>query len=418
MKVLIATPELTGPGGVQSYVLTIAPHLERLGHEVTLYCEAEGALGSRARERGLRVVCGPQALPAEADAVYSQTTPLALLMAELYPRAARLLAVHSGDLDLHLPVGLDGVVSAAVVFHDAAGRRVRAMANPPPVVRLRQPIEYAVMTSAAEPRPRPEAVLALGNHLTGAARAALIAVCQQEGLRWQQVGIADRPELDPLPAIARADIVVGQGRSTLDAMAAGRPAWVSGPNGGDGWVTESSYALLEADGFRGYATGAAAGAEAFRRGLDSYDPAMGASGRSLILAHHSPHEHVVALVELIGELPVAPAPDAPLRELAQLVRIAYIHQSNSTLVRRSLEQLVMTHRAEIEQISRLRAGEIEALAAANCELAELSAELDRERARHAAELQVLEERLDAISGTRRWQAMNRLLHPLDKIRRR
>lgn len=418
MRILIATPELTGPGGVQSYVLTIAPHLERLGHDVTIYCEAGGALANLARERGLRVVADPEALPAGVDAVYSQTMPLALLMAERYPRAARLLAVHSADLDLHLPVGLDGVVSAAVVLNDAAGRRVRAMANPPPVVRLRQPIEYAVMTSLAAPRPRPEVVLALGNHLTGAPRAALMAVCEQQGLRWQQVGIADQPELDPLPAIARADIVIGQGRSTLDAMATGRPAWVSGPNGGDGWVTESSYDRLEADGFRGYATGAGAGAEGFRRGLESYDPALGAIGRSLILAHHSPHEHVVALVGLIGEIPIVPPPDAPLREMAQLVRIAYIHQSNSVVVRRSIEQLVLTHRSEIATISELRAAEIEQLAAARSELDDTRAQLDRERARHAADLRMLEDRLAAISGTRRWRLMNRLMRPFDRIRSR
>ena len=419
MRILIATPELAGPGGVQSYVMTIAPHLERLGHEVTTYCRLEGAMAGEARERGLQVVCGEQALPSQIDVVYSQTAPLALRMAELYPHAARVIAVHSGSLDLHLPIGLEGVVSKAVVFNDATAERVRAMANPPPVVRLRQPIEYTLLTSAASPRPHPGTVLALGNSLGGVRRSTLIALCEQLGLSWQEVGIMGTPLIDPLPAIARADIVIGMGRSILDAMSCGRPSWVYGPGGGDGWVTEDSYARLEADGFRGFATGSAPDAAAFRRGLEDYDPEMGVVARSLVIAHHSPYDHATALVGLFTGTAVEPPPDAPLREMAQLIRIAYQHQAQNVVIRRELETLALTHRDEVEQLLAAHRAEIEQHWSPRATEAEaLLAEHRVVQARHDAEVQRLVSKLELLTGTRRWRAMNSLLRPLDRLRGR
>jgi hypothetical protein len=51
-----------------------------------------------------------------------------------------------------------------------------------------------------------------------------------------------------------ADIVVGVGRSAIEAMSCGRAVWVYRGSAGDGWVTPETCAAIEADGFRGRAT--------------------------------------------------------------------------------------------------------------------------------------------------------------------
>ena len=56
---------------------------------------------------------------------------------------------------------------------------------------------------------------------------------------------------DPRPALFGAEIVIGYGRSILEAMACGRAAYVYDWNGGEGWMTAESYPEIEADGISG-----------------------------------------------------------------------------------------------------------------------------------------------------------------------
>src|SRR5215207_8638365 len=117
------------------------------------------------------------------------------------------------------------------------------------------------------------------------------------------------------------DFVLGRGLRILEAMASGRAAYVYGEEGGDGWVTPARYELLEADGFSGRAEASATDFERLRRDLEAYDPAMGFSNRELALAH-SARDHAQELVRIFDALASRRDPvDAPLRELARLVRI-------------------------------------------------------------------------------------------------
>nr|MDQ2981667.1 hypothetical protein [Actinomycetota bacterium] len=96
---------------------------------------------------------------------------------------------------------------------------------------------------------------------------------------------------------------------------------VYGGDGGDGWVTGERYELLEAGGFSGRAEPTATDFESLRRDLDAYDPAMGPANRELALAH-SARTHAQELVGIFDALAPRRDPvDAPLRELARLVRV-------------------------------------------------------------------------------------------------
>src|SRR5581483_8968415 len=231
LDIVLAVLELDQPGGVQTYALTVAPHLERLGHHVTVYTQVPGGMADLARSRGLRVCGAESELPGRTDAVISNDAPSALVMAELFPDAVRGLILHSSEIDLVLPPSHSGVVEFAVAMNGLAQRRAEAFALAPPVSRLRQPIDIAHFYPAGPVRERPEKVLLLGNYLRGRDREQIATACERAGLAWRQVGAHAAFDLDPLPALLEADIVVAQGRCALEAMACGRAVWLFGQSG-------------------------------------------------------------------------------------------------------------------------------------------------------------------------------------------
>jgi hypothetical protein len=412
MDIVVAAMALDRPGGVQSYVLAIAPHLERLGHEVTLYAPDTGPIADLARERGLRVSAGEHELPAGCDAVLSNDAPSAYDMAERYPHAVRGLIVHSADLDVHLPPRHEAVVSFAVALNGVVERRLAATADATPVTRLRQPIDIAHFYPATPPRERAGHVLLLGNRLEGPARETLGRICERAGLTWRQAGSTGVIALDPLPAILDADIVVGQGRSALDAMACGRAAWIFGPAAGDGWVTSETYERFEDDGFRGRATPAVVEAESFERALVQYAPRMGRVNRRLATLNHSPYDHAVALAGLLMRGEARTPPPAPLREMARLVRTQFDAQTRVAAIASELTHRVADLTAHVAELTERVAERTERVA----ERTERVAELEAERAELIEAYEWHRRRWQELVGTRRWQAARLVAWPLDRAR--
>jgi hypothetical protein len=420
VELLLATQRLAGPGGVQTYMLTVAPHLERLGHQVTLHAEELGTMAEVAREHGLRVARDDE-LPERCDALLAQDGATLLALAGRYPDAVRAIVVHGAEYDLHLPAGIDGLAALAIVMNSVIERRMRATAHPPPLVRLRQPIDTQRFRPLGVVRERPERVLMLGNYLSDRERDALAQACDEAGLEWRQAGLHGELLADPVQAISDADIVVGQGRSLLEAMACGRAAWLYGPGAGDGWVTPANYAAIEGDGFRGRALAEHHDAGSFARAIAEYDVAMGEQNRGLVMLHHTGYAHAVELVEaLAGGVPERPPADAPLRELERLVRTQHDAQVRTGELARRLrvvndayEALHEKHDAlwrERDELRDLRVGDHRE-AVARIERA------DRELAECREWNAELERRIAAITGSRRWRALALAARPLEAVRR-
>ena len=54
MRIVLATEALTAVGGTETYVVTVAEHLMRLGHDVRVYAPHLGEMAELARERRCR----------------------------------------------------------------------------------------------------------------------------------------------------------------------------------------------------------------------------------------------------------------------------------------------------------------------------------------------------------------------------
>jgi hypothetical protein len=323
MRILLANQPWDAFGGSETYLLTIAPHLQRLGHEVELYAPAEGRQADAARERGLAVVTAASELPQARDVVVTQHAESAYAMAERYPEAARVYVAHSLLFAPQRPPEA-GVCHAVVAMNNGVKRFCEALAHGPEVVRMTQPIDISRFNGRGGPGQRPRRVLLLGNHWLGPENRnhrIVAEACESLGLELDHVGVGGRVSSAPELDIARADVVVGIGRCVLEGMAAARPAYVFGDRGGDGWITPENYEALEAKAFAGTSTPRVTDARGLREDLAGYDAEMGAVNRDLVIAHHDAVRHATDLVHLFKRLAPTPASDHDqLAVLAGMVR--------------------------------------------------------------------------------------------------
>ncbi len=321
MELVLGTHHLVTFGGGETYLLTVAEQLQRLGHEVTLYALEQGDMAQRGRDRGMRVAAGEQELPARCDAALVQASSVSHALAARDPDTPQAFVCHSEVFSIDTPPQLAGAVSTVVALSDRVARHLRAMACQRPLVRLRQPVDVWRFTPSGPPRAQARRVAVISNYLEGPRRDVLLAACEQRGLTVEVFGRGSAFTESPELVMSRADIVVGKGRVVLEAMACGRAAYVYDWTGADGWVTPERYPELEADAFAGLAQDTPVEPERLAADLAAYDAGMGVANRDLVMAHHSAQSHAEQLIELLRGL--ASAHDGarePLRELAWLAR--------------------------------------------------------------------------------------------------
>ena len=250
VRVLLSFENFAWFGGTESYTLTVAMELQRLGHEVAIYSPNHGAMAEFARRQGVSIVSSRE-LPASSDLLICSDAATCHELAPRYGDAVRLFVVHSVDFMLQAPPQQRDRCQAVVVLNDRVRRAVEARAWHAPIVRLRQPIDLRRFAGIARTASNSRTALVLGNVVSPSGAKLIEDACRANGLNVEWVGARTQPTPTPELAIARARLVIGLGRSVLEGMAGGRAAYVYGIVGGDGWVTPERYPLMEADGFAG-----------------------------------------------------------------------------------------------------------------------------------------------------------------------
>jgi hypothetical protein len=409
MELVLATHKLADTGGAPTYTVTLAEQLARLGHSVTLYTRELGAVAELARERALRVTARAQELPDDADgAISGVDRSLTLELAALYPRAARVFVVH-GSEDVHLPPPMPGAVAATIVLNDLHAARAAACAGAGEVVRLRQPVDLRRFSPCGRPRERPARVLLLGNyHQSSAGRVQMLREAWADaGLDWHEAG-GKAQTLDVPQAIAQADVVVGYGRSVLEAMACGRPAYVHDHSGSEGWVTPASYERMEAGGFAVAAVRPPPDVEQLRSDIQAYRPEWGLAGHDIARTRHDARDHAAEVVALIDRLGPARACAAPstMRAVELLAESQLRAELMAEGYRIESKQWFNEYQRSQEELARERGAWHDARIA-----------LEGEREQAASVAAQTEERVLAFKRTRRYRLAEALAAPLDRLRR-
>jgi hypothetical protein len=352
VEIVIGTYHL-GHGGCESYTLTVAEQLQRLGHGVTILGVQPGPAIELAHDRGLRLVLREEELPQDCDVVYAQDAITAYQLADCYPRSALVVAAHADEYDFCTPPQVPGLVQAVVVLSERLSRHVRSLGLVTEVVRLRQPVDAKRFYPRIALHDQPQRALLLGNWVQADRRRLVVEACAEAGIECRERGATSgsftrRPELE----LASTDIVFGKARVIVEAMASGRAAYVFDHNGGDGWVTPERYEVLEADNFGGQAEPVVTDRERLRADLALYDAGMGPANRDLAVANHAASRHAQALVSLFDRLvPRVERADAHLRELSRLTRLQWVSEGRVV----DLTAEVLRLRAEVKRLERRRA---------------------------------------------------------------
>ncbi|MHB8694042.1 MAG: glycosyltransferase family protein [Solirubrobacteraceae bacterium] len=343
MQLVLSTSSLEGVGGSETYVITVADQLQRLGHDVWLHALDLGAAAESADRLGLRVCRSEEELTESPDALVVQDGVVSCLLAERFPSTPQLFVAHSDIFDLQLPPQLPGLVAVVVALYDRVEQRLRALALPSEIVRLTQPIDVERFKPSRALNQRPRVALALGNYVHGQRLAFLQAACERAGIELRHVGShALGGKRSTEQELNEADIVFGKARVIYEAMSCGRAAYVFDHNGGDGWVTADTYPALSADNFGGQSGTAVITPERLIADLAEYRPEMGVVNRDLVVAHHSATKHAARLVGILAALaPRAQPVDAPLRELARLVRLYHRADIQAFVARAEIEALAV-----------------------------------------------------------------------------
>jgi hypothetical protein len=408
MRVLISHSRFL-LGGSETYAVTVAEQLERLGHPVELFAGEASEQGRElAASRGLRLTTGDPTGLADRDdfdAVIAQDAASGYLLASR-PEVPQVFVIHGFAPFEHPPQGLQPM-PPVVVLSDRVARHASALAGKPEIVRLRQPIDLQRFKPRGPSRPRAQRVLAFSNYLEDDRMAMLEQACDELGLELTTMGVRAKASVTPQDVIAQADIVVGYGRSILEGMVMGKAAYVWDRGGGDGWVTPETYPALEADGFSGAATDAIIDAARLCADFGAYRPEFGTLGYDLVRQGHSAAAHAEDMVALL-ERTAAPVAVPVNETLGLLVRG---HTRAADDANRFEYQL----RVRAEEVEHLRGKIAElaplepALVDAQDRLENTTARLEGERARR----EELETQLSSTLGSISW----RLTAPLRTLMR-
>jgi glycosyltransferase involved in cell wall biosynthesis len=417
MQIVVSVHALTLHGGTVTYAITVADHLQRLGHDVWLTSPLMGEAAEPARELGVRVVPTSE-IPAAPDVILSQDAGSAYELAASHPGVPQVYVAHSDVFDFQLPPALPGVVGAVVTLYDRVDARVRALPAAHRIVRLTQPVDVERFKPLRPLPEHPRVALTLGNYVAGPRAELLAEACRRTGLELRHVGThGETQTLRPEVVINGADVVFGKARVIAEAMACGRAAYVYDHNGGEGWVTGENRARLATDNFGGQSMPVAVDLDRLTADLARYDPAAALGHRDYVVAHHAATKHAAALVDVLRSVADEPAVplDAPLRELARMVRLyqradghAFVMQMEAHREAAGAEQ------ARAEAFAQAARADREAARADTAVAAEARAWRDAEA--HAAAAEEARAAFAAVAGTRRWRALNRLLLPLARLR--
>ena len=96
MRIVLATHAFDGVGGSETYLLTVAEQLQRLGHGVTIYAVALGKMAELARARAIDIVAELDDLSDHCDVVIAQDGGVSYELADRWPQTPQLFVCHSG----------------------------------------------------------------------------------------------------------------------------------------------------------------------------------------------------------------------------------------------------------------------------------------------------------------------------------
>ena len=251
LDVLMTIQTLEGPAGGSLYVRDFALELFHQGHHPYIYCRRLGAVSSELLNAGIPVVDSIDRLT-EPDIIHGNSPIETVAVMLRFSDTPAIFVGHGWQSPDSLPPKLPGIVKylavgepardALIYFHGIPAHRTALHQNPVDLQRFRR----------RGPLPtRPERALVLSNSITEANLLGVIqAVCRAEGISLDVVGLGmGTMRLDAENILGGYDLVFGNGRAALEALASGCAVILSHGTGLGELITAENYDILRRRNF-------------------------------------------------------------------------------------------------------------------------------------------------------------------------
>ncbi|MHB1133116.1 MAG: glycosyltransferase family 4 protein [Chloroflexota bacterium] len=291
MHVLFTNNTLDYLAGTELYVYDLAVELTRQGHRVTCFSLQNGLVAERLRDQGIAVIDDLWELEDTPDVIHAHH-PLEIRLAAARFPLVPLVAVSHG---ITHPLERPGDAAACVTRYIGISEEVRehllskdgVAADLVDVVP--NFVDFERFTARRAIGKSPERVLVVSNHFREeTTKATIERACQLAGgLELRAIGAGTTSVWEVEEHIDWADVVIGLGRSSLQAMAMGRAVVIFDYRGGDGLVTAASFADLVRCNFSGRTYNRQFSAEELASEIRRYDKTDVERVQALVRAEHS-----------------------------------------------------------------------------------------------------------------------------------
>lgn len=282
MRILLANIWLISTGGTECWCKAMADEFSRRGHEVALYTPNSGDFFVKMGYRMAR--------PGENFDLILDNHGVSV--------------GKFGGVTIHTCHGIIDVEGPLPGFKNVAvSRRVAKRWG------LRDVILNGIDTGRFKPVTGPSRAIrtVLSLCKTNSADAMLREACDIAGVNLRTTYGSEAFDVERL--INGADLVVGVGRSLLDAMACGRPVLSFDDRSyyqvrfhGCGYIRRDDFHFSADDNFTGVSTGRSWDAESLAAEFGKYNPADGERNRRWILKNHSVSAAVDKYMRLWAEM--------------------------------------------------------------------------------------------------------------------
>ncbi|HEX7153542.1 MAG TPA: glycosyltransferase [Thermoanaerobaculia bacterium] len=273
MRILINSHDLTGLGGVQTFVRDLARQLLRWGHEPVVHSPWLGAVANDLRAWTIPVTSDLRTIKLPPDVIIGNYHLGTMTALQQFPQVPAVFVCHGTQASvpraprIRRYVAVDDACWSHMVYESGIEpERVEIVLNSVDLARFQ-----ARPALPATPR----RALLFGNEFAGQGPwRAILAACKTEGIETEVVGNgAGRQETHPEKALLDYDVVFARGRSALEAMATGAATILAGPNRMGTLVTPEEVARYRTQNFGRRVMTTPIDAAAVRRELGRYGAA-------------------------------------------------------------------------------------------------------------------------------------------------
>jgi len=274
MKILVANQTLDILAGSETYILTMATELKRLGHEVTAFSPQLGIIATKLEAIGVKCVntlngdgshqikpFNPVLEEAEGKfdvaicAHYEITKEIRRKFSKLPIIAVCHGIIHSnpktGEIFPEHPV-TDMNINQYIAVSEEVQNLLKSVYNIDSVV-IRNCFDLERFKKEGKLKEKPETILVNSNYwgVDGEINDIIKDVAKHYDAKFIGIGANFVPTYETDLVIKDADVVFGMGRSVIEGVCAGKIGVVHGRWGTGGVITPETYKTLKLTNFSG-----------------------------------------------------------------------------------------------------------------------------------------------------------------------